>query len=166
MPIQFDSETIDVLSNAYVHELHNMYSYQKISNFLDVKGYKNLSKYWDDWSKEEYHHAQLVKEFCNDNNILINMDSDIQLPDFDLENFPITYFVEVTYNVEQKTNDIYNKMYSYALSVSNGFLIDFSLDFLKEQREEMSKANSLRDSIKNIGDNTAILQLYDNSFKG
>ena len=166
MPIMFDSETIDILSHAYQHELHNMYSYQKISNFLDVKGYKNLSKYWDDWSKEEYGHAQIVKEFCNDNNILINMDSDILLPDFDLENFPMTHFVDVTYDVEQKTNDIYNTMYSYGMDIKNGFLVDFALDFLKEQREETKKANMLRDSIKNIGDNAAILQLFDNSFEG
>jgi len=166
MSITFDSGTIDILSQAYRHELHNMYSYQKISNFLDVKGYKKLSKYWDDWSKEEYHHAQLVKEFCNDNNILINMDSDILLPDFDLENFPITHFVDVTYEVEQSTSDIYNKMYSYAIGISNGFLVDFALDFLKEQREETQKANTLRDSIKNIGDSTSILQLFDNSFEG
>lgn len=166
MPITFDSETIDILSQAYLHEMHNMYSYQKISNFLDVKGYKNLSKYWDDWSKEEYHHAQLVKEFCNNNNILINMDSDISLPDFDLENFPITHFVDVTYDIEQDTNDVYNKMYAYAMGINNGFLADFALDFLKEQREETQKANFIRDSIKNIGDNTAILQLFDNTFGG
>lgn len=166
MPIKFDSQTIDLLSNAFLHEMHNMYSYQKISNFLEVKGYKNLAEYWHDWSLEEYKHSQIVKKFCNDNNILINMDEDIKLPDFDLENFPITQFVDITYEVEQSTNDIYSNLYEHANQISNSFLVDFALGFVKEQREEMAKTNSIRDPIKNIGDNLGLLQLFDQGFEG
>jgi len=164
--LNFSVDIINYLGALYRHEIHNSYVYSKISNFLNVEGYKKLSKYYEDWSNHEMEHSVLVRDFCNSNNIIIDMSTPIDGLDIDLKILPITHFSIVTVDVENETTDLYNDLLEMAHESNNGFIKKFAYDFLAEQQEETDKALSICDSLKNIGDSRSLLQLFDNTFEG
>ena len=164
--MEFSEEIIDYLGVLYRHERHNSYVYSKISNFLNVEGFKKLSKYYEEWSNHEMEHSILVRNFCNSNNIIIDMSKPIDGLDINLEILPITHFSIVTVDVENETTDLYNDLLKMGHEIDNGFIKKFAYSFLEEQQEETDKALTLYDSIKNIGDNRSLLQLFDNTFEG
>jgi hypothetical protein len=48
---------------------------------------------------------------------------------------------------------------------ASGMLHEFALKLLSEQAEEIGKSLDLQDKIGNIGNNKALLQLFDNTFE-
>lgn len=162
----FSPEMITYLSKLYVHERHNSLVYSHISNFLNVQGYNNLSKYYEDWSQHEIDHSMTVRAFANEQNLILDMFVDSDDVDVDLTSMSISGFTQVTIDVELKTSELYNTLLDMAIQDDNGLVKDFAYVFLKEQREETDKANTIFDQIKNIGDNRQALQLFDNTFEG
>lgn len=162
--MNFSGKSIEFLGILYRHELHNSYVYAKISNYLDVLGYKNLAEYWISWSNEEKRHSERCLAFANDNNINIDMSIPIEPINVDLSNQALTYFVDLTLETENKTTDLYNQYMELGEEDNNPFVRRFASDFILEQQEETGKAYAIRDSIKNIGDNRALLMIFDNTF--
>lgn len=165
MGLKFSPEMIDYLSKLYVHERHNSLVYSHVSNYLNIQGFKNLSKYYEDWSQHEIKHSKIVRAFANEQNIILNMYADSGDKDIDITAMSVTYFVDVTVGVEMKTSEMYNHLLDMAIAEDNGFVKDFAYGFIKEQREETDKANTIHDSIKNIGDDIKMLQLFDSDFE-
>jgi len=163
--VHFSEEILKHLSVLYRHELHNSYVYSKISNFLNIEGYENLGMYYEDWASEEQEHALVVKEFCESNNICIDMSIPIDGLDIDLKIMPIIHFATVTVDIENETSDLYNELLEMGEESGNGFVKKFAYNFLEEQIEETGKASTIFDKVKNIGDNRALLQLFDNTFE-
>ena len=164
--MNFSIDDIDYLGQLYRHERHNSYVYSQVSNFLNVQGYKKLAKYYEDWSQHEIEHSMKVRDFANANNILIDMNQDIKPLDMDLSNQSITTFAKITVDVENETSEMYDVYLKMGIKDGNSFIQRFCYDFQLEQIEETDKATSIFDSVKNIGDNRSMLQLFDNSFEG
>jgi ferritin len=160
--MNFTPEDIDYLGKLYRHERHNSYAYSQISNFLNVQGYSNLSKYYEEWSNHEMEHSILVRDFVNSNNIIIDMSQSIVGLDIDLSNMSITQFAQITIDVENETTLLYNVFLDMGRKELKGFIERFSLDFLLEQIEETD--NTIFDQLNNIGNNRALLQIFDNNF--
>lgn len=163
--MNFTDDIKNFLSRIYGHERHNSYVYSAISNYLNVLGYKNLSKYYEEWSQHEIEHSMLVRDFCNSNDIFIDMSIPIIGLDINLQLLPLTHFSIVTIDVEAETTDLYNELLEMGVSAGNGFIKKFAYDFLQEQQEETDKANTLFARVQNIGDSKTFLQLFDNTFK-
>jgi ferritin len=85
--------------------------------------------------------------------------------DIDLKTMPIIHFATVTVDIENETSDLYNELLELGEESGNGFVKKFAYKFLKEQIEETDKASTIFDKVKNIGDNRALLQLFDNTFE-
>jgi len=160
----FSENIKQFLGRIYRHEVHNSVAYSQISNFLDVEGYKNLAKYYADWSSHETEHSVKVREFCNTNNINIDMSIAIEGLDINLKNMPITHFVIITVDTENETTDLYSELLEMGKNEKNTFTERFALDFILEQIEETEKALGIFDSVNNIGANKGMLQLFDNTF--
>ena len=161
----FSDKILQHLGVLYRHERHNAYVYSKVYNFLDVMGYKNIAKYYLEWSNHENTHAELVLDFANTNNIHIDMSIPIDPLDIDLINLPISHFATLTLDVENETTELYNQFLEMGEEDNNTFVRRFSLDFILEQMEETDKANTIKDRINNIGNDKALLQLFDNTFE-
>lgn len=164
MALIFPDSILLHLGVLYRHELHNAYVYSKISNFLNVEGFKNIAKYYQEWSQHEISHSISVKDFCDSNNINIDMSISIDPINIDLKNESIVYFSKLTLETENLTTDLYNKLLELGEENNNGFVKKFAYNFLEEQIEETDKALTLYDSIKNIGEDRKYLQLFDNTF--
>lgn len=155
---------IDKLNYAYHHEISNSIYYDYISSYLDVLGYKNLANYWNEWSQEEKKHSQWVKEFLQNLNIPFSP-AQVQTSEYNL-NKELLEFVNVTIDREDKTTKLYHDILDIALELENSaMLVQFADKMLLEQIEETNKALTIQDKLTNIGDNKALLQLFDNTFE-
>ncbi len=157
-------EVINMLNYAYHHEISNSLFYDYISSYLNVLGFNNLSEYWHEWSIEEKEHGKWVKNFMQDLNILL---SPARLEDFAYDlSTSLIEFVNVTSDREDKTTQIYHNLLDVAMELENsGMLIQFVNKMLQEQIEETNKALTIKDQINNIGENKALMQLFDNGFE-
>jgi len=159
-------DTISKLQLAYAHEIRNMMIYEQISSWLDVSGFKNLSKYYADWSMEEKSHSIMVKDFLSKLNVPI-MNTPFDYLAFSIDNTSITNFAKKTLETENETTKIYDDLLQTALDFEDSsLLVDFATKMNSEQLEETGKANDIHDMIMNIGENKAMLQLFDNTFEG
>lgn len=164
MNVFLTQEVINKLQIAYVHELRNMMIYNQISSYLGVCGFKNLASYYSDWSKEERKHSEWVKDFMDALNIPIE-NSPFENLHFEIDNSNITNFAKKTLETEIETTKIYDELLQMAMDFDDSaMLIQFANKILIEQIEETGKANDINDMMTNIGDNRAMLQLFDNTF--
>lgn len=155
---------ISFLKRQIEHELSNSAIYQKIAMWLDIKGFSNISNYYKDWSLEEKDHAMWVQEFLEGLNIFVSI-SDIKIPNLDLDS-NVTNFVNVTYDTEMLTTKMLEECLEESYKGGNTTLVTVFLlnKMLDEQIEETAKANKIKDTINNIGDNLALLQIFDSNF--
>lgn len=160
----FSDKMMEHLNLIYRHERHNSYVYAKISNYLNVQGYLNLSKYYLDWSNHEMEHSRIVLKFYNDNNLNLDASISIDPLDIDLTKMDITHFVEITKEVENETTELYSQLLELSEEENNQFAKRLAHYFLTEQQEETDRANNIYDKITNIGNNRALLQIFDNGF--
>ena len=161
-----NEEAIRLVEKAYIHEIRNMMIYTEISSYLAVLGYKSLSAYYQKWADEERQHSLWVKEFMDSINLPIQ-NSPFENISFTVDRTTLTSFAKQTLDVENETTKLYDEILEIAHEFeSSAILIQFANKFLIEQIEEISKANDIYDSISNIGDNRAMLQLFDNTFEG
>lgn len=160
----FTDEVVNMFNYAYHHEISNSIFYDYISSHLSVLGFDNISEYWREWSIEEKEHGKWVKDFMQNLNIPL---LPTHLEDFDYDlNKSLSEFVNITLDRENKTTDIYHNLLGIAMDLENSaMLIQFTNKMLQEQIEETNKALTLVDQINNIGDNKALMQLFDLSYK-
>jgi ferritin len=158
------NEMIAKLNYAYHHEYSNSLFYDYIASYLNVMGFDNLSDFWADWSGEEKKHSQWVKEFLQDLNIPLSPAS-LENFDYDL-NKGLIEFVNITLDREDKTTQLYHDILDVALELENsGLLVQFANKMLIEQTEETNKALTIKDKVSNIGDDKALLQIFNNTFE-
>lgn len=157
---------IDLFKRQISHEIVNMYKYQKIAMYLNIKGFLNLSNYYKKWSEEEKKHSIWIQEFLEDLNIYVDYDI-LAVESFSLD-VPFTQLTQLTLDTEFLTTKMLEECLIESYNVGNTALAsEFLLNtMIKEQREETGKANTINDQIKNIGDNISLLQLFDNMFEG
>lgn len=157
---------ISLLARQINHELNNSYKYQQIAMYLDVKGLKNLAKYYKDWSKEEKEHGIWVQEFLESINVYVDFSGSLEgivIPD------SINGFAELTLATENQTTEMLGECLtqSYKEECCYGKLVTAFIQnkMLQEQIEETEKASTLNDQVKNLG-SIGLLQLFDSSFEG
>ncbi len=157
-------EMIEMLNKAYFHEITNSVVYDIIGSHLNVLGLTNLAEFWYDWSQEEKGHATLVREFLEQLNISLKF-AQLESIECNLDK-SLVEFVYTTVEREYKTTNLYHQLLDEAMNFENSsLLISFLHKMIDEQREETDKANTIFDKIVNIGEDRALLQLFDNSFK-
>ena len=155
---------IELFKRQIEHEIHNSIIYQEIAMWLDVKGFSNLSAYYKKWSDEEKSHGMWVQEFLEQLNVYINIGS-ISIERLNLEN-DVLKFAEVTLQTEIETTEMLEECLRESYNTSSLSTVFLLNTMLKEQIEETAKANKIKDTVSNIGNNLALLQLFDNTFEG
>jgi ferritin len=152
------------LNYAYYHEVTNSIVYDTVASYLNILGFDNLSDFWDDWGLEEKKHSKWVKEFLQELNIPL-MKGNLEEFEYDLNKSGIE-FVNVTMQREDMTTQLYHDILDTALELDDSaLLVQFANKMLIEQQEETSKALTMQDKMSNIGENKALMQLFDNSFE-
>jgi len=155
---------LDLLKRQIEHEFSNMHKYQKISMILNVQGFENLSKYFKDWANEEKTHALWVQEFLE--NINKYVDFNISSIDSIIENSSVISLAELVLKTELETNNMLDECLEESCVEGNSKIIMTFIEnkMLQEQIEETDKAYTFLDKIKNIGENKALLQIFDSKF--
>jgi len=163
--INLTERMIELLKRQHSHEVHNSLIYKNISHYLNVLGFTNLSKYYASWSVEETGHSNIIKDFLEALNIFIDYEVSINTSILDL-GASLTRFAQVTLDTENKTTEMLEECLRESYMTGNTSMATMMLqDMIKEQIEETDKANTLNDQISNIGENRALMQLYDMNFE-
>lgn len=153
---------LNLLERQVCHELQNMYKYQKIAMWLNVKGFTNLSKYFKEWSLEEKDHSMWVQEFLEGLNIFLDFVPTFENVQLD-DNFKS--FLPIVIDTENLTTEYLNECLAQSYketSVYKYLVTEFILNkMLKEQAEETDKALTLKDKVENMGNDLAEMQILD-----
>lgn len=158
-----NEETYDYLGKLYTHEVRNSYIYQYISSHLSNLGLKNFSEFFKYRSREEMKHSEMVRGFCDDLNIKIVMNGEIN--NFYESLTCVKDAFKLAYDTEVETNNLWETFYDMCYMNGNSRLfINLANQFLSEQIEEMKWANELMDYARNIGDNMSSWQRFDRGF--
>lgn len=151
------------LSDLFRDEVHNAYLYQYISSYLSVNGLDNLSQFFKYRSREEFKHSEMVREFCQDKDILIDFGRPIEGFSMTLEG--ICDFCKLAYDAEMLTNERWSRFYDMCYLDGNSRLfITLGETFLSEQNEETEWACALMDYAENQGEDRSAWQRFDNGF--
>lgn len=155
-----------MLQVAFYHEITNSLTYSNIGVWLNKKGLKNLSDYFNNWAKEEFSHSEKVKSFIISLDIPLSFGQS-SVPEYGLDS-SLQRFIEVAIEREDKTTTLYKQITSMALDMNDlgsDMLHSFSQEMSKEQIEETDNIMTLYAQIKNLGNNWAMAQLFDMNFK-
>lgn len=162
--MQFLTEDTRIyLSDLFRDEIHNSYLYHYISSYLSVQGLDNLSLFFKYRAREETKHAEWVREFCQDLDILLDFGRPIE--GFSMSLNGISDFCKLAYDAEMLTNERWSRFYDMCFLDGNSRLfIELGEEFLEEQHEESTWASQLMDYAKNQGEDRSAWQRFDNGF--
>ena len=155
--------TYRYLGELYTHEVRNSYMYQYISSYLSNIGLDNLSLFFKYRAREEMHHSEMVRDFCDNLNIMLPMNGVIK--PFEQELRGVADFARMAYDVEMETNELWERFYDMCYADGNSrIFIVLAEEFLSEQVEESTWANQLMDYAENQGEDKSAWQRFDNGF--
>lgn len=156
-------ETRIYLSDLFRDEMHNSYLYQYISSYLSVNGLDNLSLFFKYRAREEFRHSEMVREFCDEKDILLDFGKPIE--GFYMELNSISDFCKLAYEAEILTNERWQRFYDMCyLDGNSRLLITLANTFMDEQNEETEWACALMDYYENQGEDKSAWQRFDNGF--
>lgn len=155
-------ECIKILNYRIEQEDYSSRVYLAMSMWLDDKGYVNAAKLWKKYSEEERGHADMAREYLLDLGIR---------PNTPLLNQPVQEFSglpqiirdshehEVTITVQCK------ELASHAMKMGDHMLYQLAATYLKEQIEEVGKAQNWIDQLESFGEDPIAMRLLDHEMK-
>lgn len=155
-------ECIKILNYRIEQEDYSSRVYLAMSMWLDDKGFVNAAKLWRKYSDEERGHADMAREYLLDLGIR---------PNTPLLNQPVQEFSglpqiirdshahEVDITVQCK------ELASHAMKMGDHMLYQLAATYLKEQVEEVGKAQNWIDQLESFGEDPIAMRLLDHEMK-
>jgi ferritin len=155
-------ECVKILNYRIEQEDYSSRVYLAMSVWLEDKGYVNASKLWRKYSDEERGHADMAREYLLSLGIR---------PNTALLNQPIQEFSglpqiirdshahEVDITVQCK------ELASHAMKMGDHMLYQLAGTYLKEQIEEVGKAQNWIDQLESFGEDPIAMRLLDHEMK-
>jgi ferritin len=129
-----------------------------MSLFLNNKGYINAGKLWKKYSDEELIHAGWAKEYLLSFGILPELRT-IEQPDNEFTD--LAQIIDLTYDHEIEVSKQCNELATCALDNQDHLLYSLANRYVKEQVEELDKAQTLKDQLESFGRDKIALRLLD-----
>ena len=150
-----------MLIEQIAHELQNAYIYSNIQSMLKFKGLEGLASWFSHQHDEEDGHAQLLFDYLNDRNEVVDMP---MVTPISVVNLSVRELIELYLKREQETTAKIEKLISQAESDGDRLSYTFLLDFVSKQRAEEDEAQTMYDRIceSGLAENMALLVIYDN----
>jgi ferritin len=130
--------------------------------WLDDKGYMNASKLWRKYSDEERNHADLARQYLLDLG-LRPLTAMLNQPVQEFSGFP--QIIKDTYEHEVVITNQCKELASHALKLGDHMLYQLAGTYLKEQIEELGKAQNLVDQLESFGEDKIAMRLLDHELK-
>ena len=155
-------ECIKMLNYRIEQEDYSSRIYLAMSMWLDDKGFINAAKLWKKYSDEERAHADMAREYLLDLGIR---------PLTPLLNQPVQEYSglpQIIKDSHEHEMDITNQckeLASHAMKMGDHMLYQLAATYLKEQIEEMGKAQNWLDQLESFGEDKIAMRLLDHEMK-
>lgn len=155
-------ECIKILNYRIEQEDYSSRVYLAMSMWLDDKGYVNASKLWRKYSDEERGHADLARQYLLDLGIR---------PNTPLLNQPVQEFsglpqiIRDSYDHEVDITVQCKELAAHAMKMGDHLLYQLAATYLKEQIEEVGKAQTWVDQLESFGEDKIAMRLLDHEMK-
>lgn len=155
-------ECIKILNYRIEQEDYSSRIYLAMSMWLDDKGYVNAAKLWKKYSDEERGHADMAREYLLDLGIR---------PTTPLLNQPVQEFsglpqiIRDSHEHEVEITRQCKELASHAMKMGDHMLYQLAATYLKEQIEEVGKAQNWIDQLESFGEDPIAMRLLDHEMK-
>jgi len=162
--LKISNDLYKMLINQIAHELQNAYVYSNIQSKLKFMGLEGLAKWFGHQHDEEDSHAQLIFDYLNDRNELVEMP--IVTP-ISVVKLTVNELVSLYLKREQDTTTKIESLIKQAELDGDRLSYTFLLDFVAKQRQEEDEAQTMYDRIceSGLSENMPLLILYDNGLE-
>lgn len=133
--------------------------YKAMSSWLSINGYLGASALWNNYSKEEVAHSEVVYKYLLDLNVLPEVPTLYQ-PKIEFDSFE-----QIIHESLKHEMDITNQCNELAKACSEGndfMTLKLAQWFLSEQTEELNKTQTWVDKLTAFGHSEEALRLLDN----
>lgn len=155
-------DCLKMLNYRIEQEDYSSRVYLAMSMWLDDKGFMNAAKLWRKYSDEERNHADMAREYLLDLGIR---------PITPLLNQPVQEFsglpqiIRDTYTHEVDITNQCKELAGHALKLGDHMLYQLAGTYLKEQIEELGKAQNWLDQLESFGEDKIAMRLLDHEMK-
>jgi ferritin len=155
-------DCVKMLNYRIEQEDYSSRVYLAMSLWLDDKGYVNASKLWKKYSDEERAHADMAREYLLDLGIR---------PITPLLNQPVQEFsglpqiIKDSHEHEAEITRQCKELASHAMKMGDHMLYQLAATYLKEQIEELGKAQNWLDQLESFGEDKIAMRLLDHEMK-
>jgi ferritin len=153
-------ECIDLLNYRIEQEEFSSRIYMAMSMWLQDRGFSNIGKLWRTYSDEEMKHADWARTY------LLSLGICPQTPALNKPQCEFESFGEIVRLTHAHETEITQQIKHFAdetVSEKDHMLYELTLHYLKEQVEEMDKAQNWIDKLATFGENpTTFLSLEIN----
>jgi ferritin len=151
-------ETIDILNFRIEQEEYSSRIYHSMELYLNDKGFLGASKAFKKDSEDEMVHASWAKEYL--------LDMGIQPKTPALKEPPQAFegledVLNKSYDHEVMVTKQCQDLASYAMKAANHMLYNLAMKYLKEQQEELGKAQTRLDRVALVAGNPVGLIMID-----
>jgi len=155
-------DCIKYLNKRIKEEDYSSRVYLAMSMWLDDKGFVNASKLWRKYSDEERGHADLAREYLLD----LGIRPLTPLLDQPIQDFSgLPQIIKDTYDHEMDITNQCKELASHAMKMGDHMLYQLAATYLKEQIEEMGKAQNWLDQLESFGEDKIAMRLLDHEMK-
>lgn len=155
-------DCIKYLNKRIKEEDYSSRVYLAMSMWLDDKGFMNAAKLWRKYSDEERGHADLAREYLLD----LGIRPLTPLLDQPIQDFSgLPQIIKDTYDHEMDITNQCKELASHAMKMGDHMLYQLAATYLKEQIEEMGKAQNWLDQLESFGEDKIAMRLLDHEMK-
>lgn len=155
-------ECIKYLNYRIEQEDQSSRIYLAMSMWLDDKGFVNASKLWRKYSDEERGHADMAREYLLDLGV---MPSTPALKETTKKYSGLPEIIRETYDHEMDITNQCKDLASHAMKMGDHMLYQLAGTYLKEQVEELGKAQNWLDQLESFGEDKTAMRLLDHEMK-
>jgi ferritin len=155
-------ECVKYLNYRIEQEDYSSRVYLAMSMWLDDKGYVNAAKLWKKYSEEERGHADMAREYLLDLGIR-PITSLLNKPVQEFSGLPQIIRDSLEHEIEI-TNQC-KELASHAMKMGDHMLYQLAATYLKEQIEEVGKAQNWVDQLESFGEDKIAMRLLDHEMK-
>lgn len=153
---------IDYLNYRIEQEEYSSRIYLAMSMWLDDRGFVNAAKLWKKYSEEERAHADMAREYLLDLGIQPDTPALKQPP----QNFSgLPQIIRDSYDHEVEITNQCKDLASHAMEMADHLLYQLAATYLKEQIEEVGKAQNWIDQLESFGEDKIAMRLLDHEMK-
>jgi len=158
------SEQIESRLNQHIKwEKESAEIYDAMATWCRFYGYNNVAEFFFKHGEEERSHAKLIINFMDEKECMAIIP---QLDKPSIENFKSMKSVfNEAYKHELFVTNTYKELAGMSLKEADHDTYGLAIQFLKEQREEISVFSTIIDKLDLLGDGAQAAYLFDESFE-